>query len=167
MDKTQRYDKLYQREYPKLQQQLERLVMLAESHDANIAMIVLFGSTARLEPGPESDADILLLLHDQAGFFTGSERGHTPEALAGSSLITMAYQGDRPVEDPGQLSDWPIVATISDEAASDLDSDFLANLERDGVELYRQPRYLPPSQLTRLKSWDEWQDDVKKMLAAV
>ena len=49
--------------------------MLAERHDANIAMIVLFGSTARLEPGPESDADILLLLHDQAGFSLAANAG--------------------------------------------------------------------------------------------
>ena len=75
MEKTQRYDKLYQREYPKLQLLLERLVMLAERHDANIAMIVLFGSTARLEPGPESDADILLLLHDQVGFSLAANAG--------------------------------------------------------------------------------------------
>lgn len=167
MKKTQRYDNLYQVEYPNLQAQLERLVNLAEMHDANIAMIVLFGSTARRQPGPESDADVLLLLHDQAGFFAGGERGHARGALAGSALLAIAYHGDRPLEVPEQLSNWPLVAVISDGAASDLDADFLANVERDGVELYRQPGYTPPSQLACLQRWDEWHEDVKKMIAAV
>jgi len=90
MPNTQRDYSLHQREYPKLLWQLERLVKLVQRHDANIAMIVLFGSTARLEPGPESDADVLLLLHDEAAYFTG-ERGHAPGSVAGSALLTLAY----------------------------------------------------------------------------
>jgi predicted nucleotidyltransferase len=158
---------LYQREYPKLQAQLERLVQLVRTHDANIALIVLFGSAARLEPGPESDADVLLLYHDQAAFFTVGNGVNAQGSIAGSVLLTMAYQGDHPLEHPEQLSAWPLVAVISDSAASDLDADFLTNVARDGVEIYRQSGYTPPSQLAHLKNWDEWQDEVSKLLAAV
>ena len=157
---------LYLREYPKLQAQLQHLAWLARAHDSNIALVVLFGSTARMEPRPHSDADVLLLLHDPEAYFTGGERGHAPGALVGSTLLTAAYQGGHALDHPEQLSNWPLVAVVSDRTASDLDPDFLANVERDGIEVYRQEGFTPPLQLAHLKRWDEWQSDVRTRLSA-
>jgi hypothetical protein len=54
---------------------------------------------------------------------------------------------------------------VSDAAASDLDHDFLNNVARDGVELYRQTGYIPPDILARLTPWERWRRRVTRKLA--
>jgi predicted nucleotidyltransferase len=60
----QKRARLYLREYPYLLRQIRRLVELVRAQDPNVALLVLFGSTARLEPGPYSDSDLLILLYN-------------------------------------------------------------------------------------------------------
>jgi len=150
---------LYLKEYPLLLSQLKHLAALARTRDSNVAFIALFGSVARMDPGRYSDADVLILVHGQAQFYAGQP---TP----GAALLWMAYQADAAnTGDEHRLSGWPITAVVSDAVASDLDSDFLRNVARDGMELYRQTGYIPPDILARLTSWERWRRRVNKQLA--
>lgn len=151
--------KLYRREYPLLLSQLKHLVALARVRDPNIAFIALFGSVARMEPGRYSDADVLILVRDQAQFYAAQP---TP----GVALLWMAYQEEATASDDSErLGNWPVTAVVSDGAASDLDHDFLNNVARDGVELYRQPGYTPPPMLGHLTPWERWRRRVTRKLA--
>ncbi|HEY1390436.1 MAG TPA: nucleotidyltransferase domain-containing protein [Ktedonobacterales bacterium] len=159
MSKSVGRQKLYRREYPLLLSQLEHLVALARTYDPNIAFIALFGSTARMEPGRYSDAERLILVRDQAQFYAAQP---TP----GAALLWMAYQADASSSgDDERLGSWPLTAVVSDAAASDLDHDFLNNVARDGVELYRQTGYIPPDILARLTPWERWRRRVTRKLA--
>lgn len=159
MSKAASRQKLYRREYPLLLSQLKHLVALARAHDSNVAFIALFGSTARLEPDMYSDADVLILVHNQAQFYAAQP---TP----GAALLWMAYQAEATNSRDGErLSGWPVTAVVSDVTASDLDHDFLNEVARDGVELYRQSGYTPPPVLTHLTSWDRWRRQVARNLA--
>ncbi len=150
---------LYYKEYPLLLSQLKHLVILARVRDPNVAFITLFGSAARLEPHKNSDADVLILVHDQTQFYAAQP---TP----GVALLWMAYQEEAVRSgDDERLSNWPITAVVSDAAASDLDHDFLNNVARDGVELYRQSGYIPPEALAHLMSWERWRRRINKRLA--
>lgn len=150
---------LYKAEYPLLLSQLKHLVALARARDPNVAFIALFGSTARLEPHQYSDADVLILVHDQTQFYAATP---TP----GVALLSMAYQEEAVSSgDADRLGSWPVTAVVSDVAASDLDADFLNNVARDGVELYRQPGYVPPDILAHLTPWERWSRRVNKRLA--
>lgn len=149
---------LYRHEYPLLLSQLKHLVTLARTRDPNVAFIALFGSAARLEPHRHSDADVLILVHDQAQFYAAWP---TP----GVALLWMAYQEEAVRSgDDERLGNWPVAAVVSDAAASDLDHDFLNNVARDGVELYRQSGYTPPVTLTQLSPWEQWRRIVSKQL---
>jgi hypothetical protein len=151
---------LYNTEYPLLLSQLKHLVALARARDPNVAFIALFGSVARMEPHAHSDADVLILVHDQARFYAGHP---TP----GAALLWMAYQEEAVSSgDMNRLGSWPMTAVISDVGASDLDADFLNNVARDGVELYRQSGYSPPDILAHLTPCDRWRRRVHKQLAA-
>lgn len=150
---------LYKAEYPLLLSQLKHLVALVRARDPNVAFIALFGSTARLEPHQYSDADVLILVHDQTQFYAATP---TP----GVALLSMAYQEEAVSSgDADRLGSWPVTAVVSDVAASDLDADFLNNVARDGVELYRQPGYVPPDILAHLTPWERWSRRVNKRLA--
>lgn len=46
----QKRAQLYLREYPRLLRQIYKLVELVREQDPNVALLALFGSTARLEP---------------------------------------------------------------------------------------------------------------------
>lgn len=157
---TQDTQELYKAEYPLLLSQLKHLVALARARDPNVAFIALFGSTARLEPHQYSDADVLILVHDQAQFYAAKP---TP----GVALLSMAYQEEAVSSgDADRLGSWPVTAVVSDVATSDLDADFLNNVARDGVELYRQPGYEPPAILFHLTPWERWRQRVNRRLAA-
>jgi hypothetical protein len=150
---------LYQKEYPLLLSQLKHLVKLARARDSNVAFIALFGSAARLEPHIHSDADVLILVHDQTRFYAA-------EPTPGAALLWMAYQEEAVSSgDDERLGNWPVTAVASDAAASDLDSDFLNNVVRDGVELYRQSGYTPPATLAHLIPWERWQRRLQRRLA--
>ncbi|HKT40162.1 MAG TPA: nucleotidyltransferase domain-containing protein [Ktedonobacterales bacterium] len=150
---------LYLKEYPLLLSQLKHLVALARARDSNVAFIALFGSVARMEPGRYSDADVLILVHDQAQFYAAQP---TP----GVALLWMAYQKEAVnCGDDERLGNWPVTAVVSDIMASDLDYDFLNNVARDGVELYRQLGYTPPPMLAHLTSWDRWRRLITRNLA--
>ncbi len=102
-------------EYPLLLSQLRHLVALARVRDPNVAFITLFGSTARLEPHIHSDADVLILVHDQAQFYAAQP---TP----GAALLWMAYQEEAVSSgDDERLGNWPVTAVVSDATASDLE----------------------------------------------
>ncbi len=138
---------------------MKHLVNLARARDPNVAFIALFGSTARLEPHIHSDADVLVLVHDQTQFYAA-------EPTPGAALLWMAYQEEAVSSgDNERLGNWPVTAVVSDAAASDLDTDFLNNVARDGVELYRQPLYTPPEILAHLTTWDQWQRRLQRRLA--
>ncbi|HEX5158193.1 MAG TPA: nucleotidyltransferase domain-containing protein [Ktedonobacterales bacterium] len=159
MSKAAGRQKLYGREYPLLLSQLKHLVALARVHDPNVAFIALFGSTARMEPERYSDADLLILAHDQAQFYAA-------QPTLGASLLWRAYQAEAANSgDSERLGRWPVTAVVSDVTASDLDQDFLNNVARDGVELYRQPGYTPPPMLAHLTSWDKWRRQLVRKLA--
>lgn len=150
---------LYNTEYPLLLSQLKHLVALARARDPNVAFIALFGSVARMEPHAHSDADVLILVHDQAQFYAA-------EPTPGVALLWMAYQEEACGSgDADRLGSWPVTAVVSDAMASDLDADFLNNVARDGVELYRQSGYTPPAILAHLTPWERWRRRVSKQLA--
>ena len=159
MNNTTNKRALYRHEYPLLLSQLKHLVALARARDPNVAFIVLFGSIARLEPHAHSDADILILVHDQTRFYAA-------EPTPGAALFWMAYQEEAVSSgDNDRLGNWPVTAVASDAAASDLDSDFLNNVARDGVELYRQSGYTPPAALAHMTTWERWQRQLLQRLA--
>ncbi len=149
---------LYLKEYPLLLSQLKHLVALARARDSNVAFIALFGSVARMEPGRYSDADVLILVHDQTQFYAAQP---TP----GVALLWMAYQEEAVnCGSDERLGNWPVTAVVSDKTASDLDHDFLNNVARDGVELYRQTGYIPPAALAQLTPWERWRRRVTRKL---
>ncbi|HEU4784551.1 MAG TPA: nucleotidyltransferase domain-containing protein [Ktedonobacterales bacterium] len=159
MSSTLSRQKLYLKEYPLLLSQLKHLVALARTRDPNVAFIALFGSVARMEPGRYSDADVLILVHNQAQFYAGQP---TP----GAALLWMAYQEEAAASgDDQRLGSWPVTAVVSDVTTSDLDYDFLSNVARDGVELYRQTGYIPPAALAQLTPWERWRRRVTRNLA--
>jgi hypothetical protein len=150
---TARQRALYRREYPRLIRQLTALARLAGERDPNVAFIALFGSTARLEPHLDNDADVLILATDPAAFDAAASDADTH--ASGVHLLWMAYQGNLRGE-WDDLGRWPATAFVSDERASDLGDDLLGNVARDGVEVYRRPGFAPPARLARLERLDAW-----------
>lgn len=151
-----RQDALYQREYPRLFRQLEWLSRLALEQDPNVALIVLFGSTARLEPHHDSDADVLILTADPALFAAG-------QPYPGIDIVWKAYQADL-AGAWDDLGRWPATAVVSDERASDLGEDLLSNIARDGVEIYRRAGYVPPALLADLQPYAAWRATVARVV---
>lgn len=142
--------RLYEREYPLLLQQIEWLIALARE-EPNIAALVLFGSTARLEPGATSDADLLALLHNPYLSLPGNT---WPQIV---DVVVKA-------EEDSSCS-WPFSIVDGDAQASDLDPDFLENVARDGVLLYQQEGVSLPVALRSLQPYEHWLKRVEALMA--
>ncbi len=146
--------RMYLREYPYLLRQIRRLVELVRAQDPNVALLVLFGSTARLEPGPYSDSDLLILLYNPRVIYE-------PDKTA--KIIRLIGEAEEaPYE---EWCDWPFSGMVSDAQGSDLDADFLENVGTHGVLLYQQAGATLPPALTRLQPFDVWLERVNGLLA--
>ena len=145
---------LYLREYPLLLRHIRALVKLVQEQDPNVASLVLFGSTARLEPHAFSDADSLLLLHNPRVIY---EIGKTARII---QLI-----GDAQIPPDDEWGSWTFSGMLGNAQASDLDDDFLANVASDGVLLYQQEDTPLPPALACLQPFSAWLERVDALLA--
>ncbi len=143
---------LYLQEYPRLIRQINLLVSLAPG-DPNLALLALFGSAARLTPGPSSDADLLILLHDERRFHDLTQTG------AGIDLLHMAQEAPR-----GEWCAWPLSGATGNAQASDLDEDFVSIVGQDGVLLYQQAGVALPPALAGLTPYAVWLERVEQLL---
>jgi hypothetical protein len=142
---------LYRRAYPALLCQIDEL-RARLGQDDNIGLVVLFGSTARLTPHRNSDADLLILAQQPERYYR-----HPPQA--GVALLVAAEQAA--IEHGGW--EWPFISVV-EQRASDLPPALLENIARDGVLLYqRQDAPLPPP-LTRLLPYETWRMRVEALL---
>ncbi len=135
--------RLYQRGYAGLLAQITRLVQLAPAPDSNIGALVLYGSTARLEPHRDSDADLLVLLCDW-------ERRDQ-----GSDVIVEASS----IEDV-----WPFSPLRTNLQVSNLPAELLDQIAQDGVLLYLRPGLQLPATLQSLRSYADWREQVQRLL---
>jgi predicted nucleotidyltransferase len=142
---------LYRRAYPALLCQIDHLRAWL-SHDDNIGLVVLFGSTARLTAHQNSDADLLILVRQPASFYQ-----HPPHA--GVALLVEAEQAA--MEHGGW--EWPFISLV-EQQVSDLPPALLKNIARDGVLLYlRQDMPLPPP-LAHLLPYETWRKRIETLL---
>lgn len=144
----------YLREYPLLLGQIERLVELVQHNDRNVALLALFGSTARLTPRRSSDADLLVLVHDMRQFYP-----YTTGAPSAPILDLAQEAEDASTEG---FCCWPFSLVPGDIAGKEIDEEFLENVAAHGVLLYRQEGVSLPPVLERLQPFSDW---VQRMLA--
>ncbi|HEY7349715.1 MAG TPA: nucleotidyltransferase domain-containing protein [Ktedonobacterales bacterium] len=135
--------RLYQRGYAGLLAQITRLVQLAQAPDSNIAALVLYGSTARLEPHRDSDADLIVLLCDW-------------EQRSQASAIV--------VEASSIYDVWPFSPLRTDLQASNLPADLLDQVAQDGILLYLRPGLQLPAALQSLRPYEHWLGQVERLL---
>jgi predicted nucleotidyltransferase len=153
---SQKRAQLYLREYPLLLQKLKKLVELVQTLDPNVALLALFGSTARLEPREFSDIDLLILLHE-IQWLARDGRG---KALFVHLLGETEYM-------PGEeiMCGWPFTGVVGNAEGSDIDPEFLENIGAHGVLLYQQEGVTPPPALQHLLPFDAWLGRVQALLA--
>ncbi len=135
--------RLYQRGYAGLLTQIERLVQLAQAPDSNIAALVLYGSTARLEPHRDSDADLLVLLCDWE-----RKRQEWMLVVEASSVDDV----------------WPFSPLQTDLQASNLPEDLLEQVAQDGVLLYLRPGVQLPAVLRSIRPYEAWRGQVERLV---
>jgi hypothetical protein len=148
---------LYVVEYPRLLRQIERFIALVRAHDPNVALLALFGSTARLEPGSMSDADVFTLVHDPQLFSYLSSGRQPPPILR---LLSEAEAAP-----DGADCRWAFSGVVSDTQASDLDPEFVENVAEHGVLLYKQEGVSFPLVLAALQPYECWLERVQALLA--
>ncbi len=138
---------------PALVANLRHLVAALDEHVPALRFLVLFGSGARLELGPESDVDLMVLV----------------EPSAGGSYLDLMNPVIRQViqvwDDAEDTYWWPTTYT-EDATASGSDPGFLENVGRDGVALYRRPGARVPPFLVRCLTFDEWANRALRVAAA-
>jgi DMSO/TMAO reductase YedYZ molybdopterin-dependent catalytic subunit len=135
--------RLYQRGYAGLLTQITRLVQLAQAPDSNMAALVLYGSTSRLEPHKDSDADLLVLLCDW-------ER----RSQAGAIVVEASSVYDV----------WPFSPLRTDLQASNLPEELLEQIARDGVLLYLRPGVQLPAPLQSIRPYEQWRREVERLV---
>ena len=151
---SQKRAQFYLRHYPRLLRQIHALVQLVQEQDPNVALLVLYGSTARLEPHAFSDADLLLLLHNPRVIY---EIGKT------AKVVHLIGEAQIPPDD--KWCDWTFSGMLGNAEASDLDEDFVANVAGDGILLYQQEGVSLPPALAGLQTFSAWQERVNTLLA--
>ncbi len=150
---SQKRAHLYVREYPRLLRQVRRLIELVPQ-DPNVVLLALFGSTARLEPDPYSDSDLLILLHNPRELYALDKTARIVQLIGEAE--------EAPYE---EWCDWPFSGMVGNAQGSDLDADFLANVAHDGVLLYQQEGMPLPPALAGLAPFDAWLERVQALLA--
>lgn len=144
---------LYRQAYSALLCQIDRLRALLQ-HDDIIDLVVLFGSTARLTPHRNSDADLLILAGQPERFYQRMD--HTQ---AGVALLVAAEQAA--MEHGGW--EWPFISLV-EKQVSDLPPALLANIAREGVLLYQRQEVSLPPPLTQLLPYATWRKRVEALL---
>lgn len=148
---------LYQYEYPLLLGQIERLVELVERNDPNVALLALFGSTARLTPHRSSDADLLVLVHDLRPFH--------PYITGCQIAPILRLMGQAENAPDGHICRWHFSLVEGNLLGDDIDEEFLENVAAHGVLLYRQAGVSLPPVLDSLQPFPDWVERVQRMLA--
>jgi predicted nucleotidyltransferase len=154
MSEPDRVD-LCQHEYPRLVETLRRLIEgVRHGEGGPVTLVVLYGSIARLTPWWGSDTDVLVL-------YSSLNAGEEWETYD-TSFIHLA----RSIED--ELVDehyrWPIMLMPGDAMASHMDEDFLASVDQDGVLLFEAEGAERPEALRDLRSFEAWQEDLRRLL---
>jgi predicted nucleotidyltransferase len=150
----QRRADLYLLEYPRLIRQINRLIEMVRSEKPEVALLALFGSTARLSPHTLSDADLLILLS------AAPAPSYAEKIASVMHLVSLAQDAPR-----GEWCAWSFSVVDGDAQASDLDPDFLENVARDGVLLYQQEGATLPAVLSHLQPYERWLRRVEALLA--
>jgi predicted nucleotidyltransferase len=148
---------LYLEEYPRLIRQIRRLVEMVRAGDPNVALLALFGSTARLIPHPSSDADLLVLVHDMRPFYplvTGAQ----------SAPVLELVREAEDAADEGDICRWPFSIVSGDVQGNDIDEEFLENVAAHGVLLYQQEGAAIPPVLQKLQPFSVWLEHVQSFL---
>jgi hypothetical protein len=142
---------LYRRAYPALLCQIDHL-RARLPHDDNIGLVVLFGSTARLTPHWNSDAELLILVRQPARFYQ-----HQPHS--GVALLVEAEQ----VAMGRGGWEWPFISLV-EQQVSDLPTTLLEDIAHDGVLLYQQQGMSLPPPLAQLLPYETWGKQVESLL---
>jgi hypothetical protein len=145
---------LYRHAYPALLYQIDRLRMLIQEYDDNVNIVVLFGSTARMTPRLNSDADLLILVQRRDRFYKWV--GHSPQGVA---LLVSAENAA--MEQGGW--EWPFISIV-EEQMSDLPPALLENIARDGVLLYQRQGVSSPASLVQFLPYETWRKQVEALL---
>ena len=138
---------------PALVANLRILVRALAECIPGLRYVVLFGSAARLELGPESDVDVMVLIEPPVG---GSYLDWLNDVCR--TLVDVWYDAE-------DTHWWPNSYT-EDATASGSDPGFLENVGRDGVVLYSRPGAHAPPFLARCLTFDEWADRALRLAAA-
>ncbi|HEX6123310.1 MAG TPA: nucleotidyltransferase domain-containing protein [Ktedonobacterales bacterium] len=149
----------YLLEYPRFRMTLTTLIERIPGGDAGpIALLVLFGSVARLEPTRWSDADLLVVLDEAPGTLSRVDwRERTLRFLRlARGIETTTGDG---------ISNWPLIPFFCDQKCSGVDLDFLAAVGEHGVRLYQASGYIPPLALAALQPLETWLTHVERALA--
>ena len=150
----QKRAQLYLREYPRLLRQIQKLVELVREQDPNVALLALYGSTARLEPHPYSDSDLLILLHDPRVLYK-----------IGETAKVVHLMGEAEEAPYDEWCDWTFSGMVGNAEGSDIEEEFLENIGAHGVLLYQQGGAALPPALQGLLPFHAWQQRVKALLA--
>lgn len=148
---------LYLEEYPRLIRQIRRLVELVRVGDPNVALLALFGSTARLTPRLFSDADLLVLVHDMRPFYP-----HTTGSQI-APILHLVREAEDAAEE-GDICRWPFSIVSGNTQGSDIDEEFLENVAAHGVLLYQQEGAAIPPVLKMLRPLAVWLEEVQVLL---
>jgi hypothetical protein len=151
---TRQQHALYHRAYPALLCQIDHLRALLQEHDDNVALVVLFGSTARLTPHLTSDADLLIIVQQQDVFYQRSS-----QATQGVALLVAAEWAA--MERGGW--EWPFISLVEEDVSA-LPPALLENIVRDGVLLHHRQGVSLPTSFAQMLPYETWRQRVEALL---
>lgn len=146
---------LYQITYPFLWRRLEYLAGFVGDCDPNVAAIVLYGSVARGTAHAESDVDLLILVKEERQFFSPS----LPHL--GVHMLTLT-------EDhvPWSRLDfaWAFSPFVDQLECQYMTDDLIANIQRDGILVHRQPGMRLPFWIEQLHEYGQWKEEMIRQI---
>ena len=132
----------YRTAYPWLWKRLEYLAALVRTTDPNVVAIILYGSVARGVADEQSDVDLLVLVDDEQAYSSlGSPH-------AGVRLLTQTYDQ---VPWPTLSFAWAFSPFVDVVDGHYLTEDLIANIQRDGVLVYRRRDVALPAWASQLR----------------
>lgn len=153
-----RLSQLYAHEYPVFIDALTRLIEEVRFHHPDITLLALFGSVARLEPGANSDTDMLALFDVREALHPREREDEL--AIELFHVITATVYADEQT-----WPRWGISTVTGDALGRNLDIDLLSVIGEEGVLLYHRPYAPLPPLLERMKPFAEWREHVQAIIA--
>lgn len=141
--------------YPFLWQRLDYLTTLVQETDPNILALVLYGSVARGTANAESDVDILIMVADERQFSQQSDRG-----------VHLLVMTEDAVPWPSLDFAWAISPFVEPLDGRYMTEDLLANIQHDGILIFRRPGSALPAWMGQLPHYLQWKAQIARQLAA-